>query len=91
VDNIHLNREGDNNEHLDDLIRGSVDSLDRRFRCVPRSGRAYSPVVSVCCDLSDLALRLGRTDGLNQTHREQIGEVLTASSLLATLSSGDTK
>ena len=79
------------NRDFSHLKRGEQSEYWNWRHAHPDGDRGRHYVVSVCCDLSDLALRLARTDGLNQTHRARIGEVLTASSLLATLSSGDTK
>ena len=51
-------------EHMDDTIRGSIDSVDRRLHCVPCS-RSFDPLVAgVRGDLSDLAFRNGSTSGV---------------------------
>ena len=59
-----LKTEGETNEHLDDLIRGSIDSLAWRFHCVPRSRRSHPPVARIRGDLSHPAFCDGETGSL---------------------------
>ena len=52
------------NEHLDNLIRGSADRLDRRLRCVPRSRRSDPPIARTRCDLFNTPLCVRDADSL---------------------------
>src|ERR1700688_4682447 len=50
------NLRGENNEYLDNLIRGAADRLARRIDCVPRCGWADSPAAGIRGDLADSSL-----------------------------------
>ena len=53
---------GGHYEYLDDLIRGSARCLAWGLHCVPRGGRANSPLACVRGDFSYPAFRDGQTD-----------------------------
>ena len=55
------------NEHLDDLIRGSASSMDWRIDRVPRSRRADPLVARIRGDLSDPTFCDGQTDSIKIT------------------------
>jgi hypothetical protein len=61
--------QGDTNEHLDDLIRGSASSMDWRIDRVPRSRRADPPVACIRGDLTNFTFCARQTDCLRWTRR----------------------
>ena len=58
-------REEQDNEHLDDFVCGSTDSLAGRLYYLPRSRRTDSPPSRVRCDLSDPAFCFRYADGMS--------------------------
>jgi Protein of unknown function (DUF1440) len=62
------------NEHLDHLIRGSLDSLDWRFQRLPRSRGADPLVACIRGNLTDFAFCAGQADCLKGS-LAAIGEV----------------
>ena len=71
VSDRHFWNAGEIDEHLDDLICGSADCLDRRLHCVPRGGRTDSPIAGIRGDLADPAFCPRQTDcltGLVESH-----------------------
>jgi hypothetical protein len=58
---------GERNEHLDNLVRGSADSLAWRSNRFSRSGWANPLVARIRSNLSDSALCDGYEDRVNRT------------------------
>jgi hypothetical protein len=78
---FHQNRPhmGGHYQYMDDLIRDSARCLAWRLHCVPRGGRANSPVACVRGDLSHPAFCNGRADRMRATSRQR--EVISPKSL----------
>ena len=58
---------GERNEHLDNLVRGSADSLAWRSNRVSRSGCANPPVARVRGNLADSTFCDGYADRVNKS------------------------
>jgi hypothetical protein len=66
---------GERNEHLDNLVRGSTDSLAWRSNRVSRGGWANSPVARIRSSLSGSAFCDGYADRVNKKTERALDEI----------------